>query len=116
MSTEYRYPIRYKLDLGSFSKEQLLDAQAGGADKVAIISVMGGTGRGTSTIFPSLDGETGKPWSDELWFKQWVMLAHELMNSKTISEGQKAICQTVFETVRGAILRGRENEEENHPR
>lgn len=61
----------------------------------------------------SFDGRTGAPLENEdaeLW-KAWVMLAHRLAQSETLSPNKRELCREVFKVVTNAVLASRSDDQ-----
>ena len=56
-----------------------------------------------SAAFFTRDGRTDSELSDDELWKAWMMLAHRLAESGTLSEPKKALCRDVFEIIADAI-------------
>lgn len=107
---EHVYKVRYKMEPGSFTREQIKEGGHGGADALIIGSIIKYENGSTSTMWFSNDGEQEKEMTPDDVFKAWVLLAAQL--SETLPETGKGadrrqLCKQVFETVRTAIKMAR---------
>ena len=66
----HKYPIKYQIELGEFSKEQLNTSEdTGGCDNLGIISVMGEFGKGSLSAMIFGIHANGHIWEDKNWFQ-----------------------------------------------
>lgn len=109
-----RWPIRYRIDRGEFTREELNKDDAGGCDALVLISIMGGRpGQWLSQMvmgfdgrLPATDGRPAELDSTQL-FKAWVMLTKRLGEMPDLHESKREFCQQVFGIVLDAHSEGR---------
>ena len=110
MSEGYKLRWDLKFDCGEFSKEEL--GESGGTDALVIGSLLYPEDGSFSATWFSCDGrDEGKPLDDQEIFKFWAMMAYSLSESKTLGEGHRALLRQVHETIRDAVLLGRNGKE-----
>ena len=104
--TEHAYPIIYSVEPRDppVPRSEIPDGW-GATDQLVVTSIMKGEG-GTSTLFMSFDGNTGKELPPTELFKMWMLLASQL--AETLPEGnRRELCRDVFEAIRTGILNAR---------
>lgn len=76
------YPIKYRIELGNFSAEELrADEELGGCDSIFFGSILyGETGEMSITLLP-LDGRTKKEMTSKEMFQVWTMLG-KILNGR----------------------------------
>lgn len=83
----------------------------GGCDAILVHSILHQPDGGRSELTASLDGDTGKPLTDNELFKCLVTLAHQLSESTEPGfVGRKEFCKGIFEAVRDAVLPGKKSD------
>lgn len=105
----YKYPIKYKIDFGEFTKEELAKDDAGGCDTIAIVSVMGKFGEGALSIALIAANPDKSDWDAGAWFQTMAMIANKIKDSPDLQPWQRMIANNTFEEVRGFILKGRDD-------
>ncbi len=98
------YPLKYRIELGEFTKEHLKNNDYGGTDALILHSIIYPEDGSRSEVIASKDGRTGEDLDDSEVFKSWVGMAKGLSESNTLGDGRRLFCKFVFETVRSAIL------------
>ena len=107
------YNIKYAVEEGQFTKEELKNGDFGGCDAIIIHSLIYPEDGSRSEIIFTADGKGSALPSLEV-FKSWVMLASHLANAEDLSAEKKELCSMIFETVRGAILSARKADYEEN--
>ncbi len=111
------YLIKYKIENGSFTKEQLQNENCGGCDQIGIISVVGDFFNGEPVSIANF-GAKGKDlmqgWTDEEWFEASTMIMNQLSRSLTLPLEKKAIAVSFWEAARALRLKQREDRERNN--
>ena len=102
------YSVKYKLETGKFTKEQLKVGDFGGCDEVGLISVIGGVLNGESMSMVAISSTPNGPWNGDQWFEVWAMLAHQIINNELQTDlASKRIVEDAFAKVRALkISRG----------
>lgn len=113
MESDKKYRIRYTFIEPEFSEKGFTKEDAGKnqglCDAFAFVSILETNDKWTSTLWAGRDGRGGaKDISDLEMFKAWTGLAKELSEAKDLTDWQKGIALDAFETVRLAILAGRD--------
>jgi len=100
------YPVKYSIEPGSFTQEQIrANDNSGGCESVGLISVMGKFGEGPlSTLVITYDGHSKQEWTGDQLFQIWTLIAKKIADDPTTSPGKAHLASEVFETVRSAIL------------
>ena len=100
-SYEHKYKLKYKVEheCGEFTKQEILNENAGGADALIIFSLIYPEDGSFSQNFSTVDGRTGMSLPDNEVYKVWVLLSHRLANSKTLAEGTKELARTIFKII-----------------
>lgn len=103
--TKKKYPIRYNIEPGSWTKEQLISSGWGGCDKILFVSVIMEPDGETSYLLAgkSID----KNMSADEMFQCWLFLANKLSKS-LLAEARREICTEAFEAMRTIILENRD--------
>ena len=98
---EHIYKTKYKIEKGSWSKEEALKLSEKGwgfCDAVLLSSLIYPEDGSFSCLFEPIDGRTeNKDLSDNEMFKVWSMLTSRLSKSKTLPEQKRLLCELVFE-------------------
>ena len=81
----------------------------GACDQVIIHSIILPEDGSRSELIVSMDGQTGEDIDDNDMFKSWLMMAHQLSGSQTLSEGKRKFCEATFDIIRDALSLGRCN-------
>lgn len=104
------YKLKWKFEepehsVEGFTREEIRKDNASGCDAFIFVSIIEDPEGNTSTLVLGRDGrgEEIKDIEDNEIWKAWLMMAHQLSGSKTLSENKKQLCGAVFETVREAI-------------
>lgn len=99
------YKIRYKIEPGEFTKEQVREANCGGCHAIIIHSIMFGEDGSRSELIISADGRTKLALSGHDLFQSWMMLAHKLSEHPDLGEARRALAGDVFESYRQMIMK-----------
>jgi len=99
MNNDHNYYVKYLIETGSFSKEQLLQEQAGGCDEFGLISVIGGVLNGEAMSVKMLSVTPNGEWNSEQWFEIWAFIAVQLKDSD-LPIAYKQIAQDAFDRVK----------------
>lgn len=100
------YPIRYKVENGSWTKEQLKSGGFGGCDRFLFTSVMESEVDGSvSYLLMGYDPkQPGNEMTVDDMFRCWAQLAHTL--SEDLPEGgRRVLCANVHECIKESILK-----------
>jgi hypothetical protein len=110
--SEHKYPIKYNIEPGEFTKEDLENGGFGGADSILLMSVMGEFGKGPmSHLVLSLEGKTGFEIPPNRLFSLWCMMAHHISKLPGLDPNLKTITSEIFEMHRQAILSSKGKEQ-----
>lgn len=101
----HKYKIKYTIERGEFTPEDIKNQDAGLSDSVLFCSVVLPEDGSRSEQFVSYDGATTEGWTADDMFKSWVGLAYGLSKDPRLGDPRRALCKEVFELVRGAILK-----------
>jgi len=110
VTEEHKYLIKYMVETGEYTKEELRSENCGGCDQLGLISVMGDflNGESLSLNFIGVKGkDMTTSWNDEEWFEVFSMMSHNLNNSETLDPEKVAIAKEAFEKIREIKLRKR---------
>ena len=113
----HNYLIKYKIENGAFTKEQLQKDDSGGCDQIGIISVIGDFFNG-ETLSMAYFGAKGKDlmqrWTDEEWFEVITFIIAKLSGSLTLPLDKKAIAVSFLKSAKALRLQQREDNERNN--
>ena len=105
MDSDKSYIIKYKMEIGLFSKQEVdTEEYCGLCDAIIIHSLIFHEDGVRSEVLVSYDGKTKQELSDDELFKSWVIMSLNLSNSKTLGENRKELCRSVYEVVKAAII------------
>ncbi len=105
MDSDKSYTIKYKIEAGLFSKQEVADEEnIGLCDAIIVHSLIFHEDGVRSEVLLSCDGKTKEELSDDQLFKSWVIMSLNLSNSKTLGENRKELCRSVYEVVKAAII------------
>ena len=106
------YPIKYRIERGEFTKEELLEQDAGGCEQIGVISVMGdyGNGEAVSTKFLGLKGN-GAEWDDSMWLEVFGLMASNLKECQSINPVARDIAREAFEKFKALKITGRRKDD-----
>lgn len=98
------YGLRYVLEPGKYTKEELLKAESGGCDQLLLCSYLeGGDGSG-SYMWASCNGHKGEPMVWGRMMHCWLMLTKKLAEEAPADcPNQKEILELVWEEFRRVI-------------
>lgn len=105
----YKYPIKYKIDFGEFTKDELAKDNSGGCDTIAIISVMGKFGEGPLSLALIGANPDKSDWDANAWFQTMAMIASKIKDSPEMQPWQRIIATNTFEHTRAVITEGRKD-------
>jgi hypothetical protein len=101
------YGIKYKIEKGTFSPDQLKAEDAGGTDELLWASIINGPDGSLSVQWASTDNQ-GKPLSMKRIFQAWAMLAANLGESDDLPFEFRDTAKSVHERVKKYILSRRD--------
>lgn len=92
------YPIKYWIEKGSWTREQLAKEEGegkpiGACDALLLCSIIKDSG--FSALFIGFDGTTGTMMSDVDSFKIWMLLAGKLSESTTLNPWQQSLVKNI---------------------
>lgn len=97
------YLIKYRVEIGKFTKAQLQDADCGGCDDIIIHSILHNDDGSRNEAIISARGKDGKQLSVDELFKSWVTMAHMLSKDETLGRGRRDLALFIRDIVRCAI-------------
>lgn len=105
-----KYHLKYVIERGEWTGEELKTADAGGTDAMVIASILRGPAahEGPKSIaFIHLDGYSkAAPPMTEM-FQVFIHLAHHLAESDELPLWQQELAQRIFDTAQAVVLRDR---------
>jgi hypothetical protein len=111
---DHKYGVKYKLDAGSFSKEELEKDGAGGCDALVLCSIVreGNDPHegGISFAIFSVDGRNGGPLNqapsvpDTQLFEVWLSMAH-VVSETLVPAWQQELAESVVKAARSLLAK-----------
>ena len=100
MSHKYKLKYKFDVDVGNYSKEEIKEADRGGADAIILTSILYPEDGSLSVYFQSFDGRNeGKDLEDKELFKVWALLANRLGRSETLTGKKQQLAQFVHDQI-----------------
>ncbi|WP_394844153.1 hypothetical protein LZC95_44765 [Pendulispora brunnea] len=101
-----RYRIKYTVERGSFTFEELRAMRAGGCDAVVVVSILReGADPSNAVAFSSLDGFSGKSVIASDLFLIFSFLANMLSKREELPSWQREVAHKAFAQVRNVFGR-----------
>ena len=105
-----KYHLKYWIERGEFTKDEIAAADAGGTDAIVMASILRGpkAHEGTKSIaFIHVDGYSRDAPPMTEMFQVFVHLAAHLAESDEVPRWQRELAQQTFDTAQAVILRDR---------
>lgn len=103
---EHTYKVKYKVEFGEFTREELGKDDSGGCDSIAILSIMGRFGNGEPlSMVPIGVHSKDERWSTLDWYEALGFLASFVQDSRELPPEKQEIVDTFFESYRQLKLK-----------
>lgn len=102
MNYEHKYKVRWKYEVGEWTREELeKDGTWHAGDAILVSSNIYPPDGSLSTLFTPVDGrDSEEVLSDNELFKIWSLLSIRLGKSETLPEHKKMLCNVTVDSVK----------------
>jgi hypothetical protein len=95
------YKIKYNVEFGNFTRDDLEKDGAGGCDTIGVLSVIGRFGDGNPlSLVPMGAHSEGDYWSTNDWYEALGLLAHHIKIKNDLPHEKQELVFNFFENFR----------------